>query len=419
MFARLIGFARSIPLAIPALGLALSVGVYCTPREVAAQDALSGTGVSADPTPADERPRPKYRYDEPDPAVPPKPADRDSFPPTEPATGTPSVPPKPADRDSFPLTEPATDTPAELPRESPLGGGFGPTVPAIPPSTLAPAEGPLLPPDRPSDVPSAADAEYKDLIDKHAAPAEEGPAVAEAPRSLGDLQLALRDVLRERETELRSEYIAGTASLTQLLAATDEVFQVELALVGTKEERVDLLNMYLDSLARFEAKAEPLVRAGSLRVTPADYAAFKAVRLRAQITLAQEQGGILGGAANSPTSDRIGAARNDFRVRKAQYEAGTVDGGSLAKAGMTLCRLLADKAEAAGDLGQALQYVNDACVFASRNHEAVQVADIAARVPATLVNEAETQLADCIKKFEQLQRSAGQNPVGRTSALPR
>jgi hypothetical protein len=397
MFARLEGLAKSIPLAIPALGVALLVGVFCTPREVAAQGALPAIDIPADPTPAAERPRPRYRYDEPDPAVPPK----------------------PADRDSFPLKEPATDTPAELPKESPPGGGFGPTVPAIPPSTLAPSEAPLFAPARPSDVPSAADAEYKDLIDKHAAPAEEGPAVAEAPRSLGDLQLALRDVLRERETELRSEYIAGTASLTELLAATDEVFQVELALVGTKEERIDLLNTYLDSLARFEAKAEPLVRAGSLRVTPADYAAFKAVRLRAQIALAQEQGGTLGGAANSPANDQIGAARNDFRVRKAQYDAGTVDGGSLAKAGMTLCRLLADKAEAAGDLGQALQYINDACVFASRNHEAVQTAYIAAQVPVSLVDEAETQLADCIQKFEQLQRSAGQSPAGRTSALPR
>ena len=393
MSARLVGLVRSIPLATPALGLVLLVGVFCTPREVAAQGALPAIDIPADPTPAAERPRPRYRYDEPAPAVPAK----------------------PADRDSFPLNEPATDSPAEVPKESPPSGGFGPAVPAIPPSTLAPSEAPLFAPAQPSDAPSTADAEYKDLIDKHAAPAEEGPAVAEAPRSLGDLQLALRDVLRERETELRSEYIAGTASLTELLAATDEVFQVELALVGTKEERVDLLNTYLDSLARFEAKAEPLVRAGSLRVTPADYAAFKAVRLRAQIALAQEQGGTLGGAAN----DQIGAARNDFRVRKAQYDAGTVDGGSLAKAGMTLCRLLADKAEAAGDLGQALQYINDACVFASRNHEAVQTAYIAAQVPVSLVDEAETQLDDCIKKFEQLQRSAGQSPAGRTSALPR
>lgn len=396
MSARPEGLVRSALLTMLIFGVALLIGAICTPREAAAQSTEPGFRVPLQSPPSGEGGRPIHRYDEPGTRGPKQPQDRDSFPTKEPATdadaGTPANPP------------------AGVPKEGVPGGAAPPTGVEIPPSGTSDAEIELTPPGRTTESPPAADEEYNDLIDELAAPSDDPPASEETPRSLGELQIELRDVLRERETELREEYIAGTATLTDLLRATDEVFQVELALAGTKEDRIGLLTQFVRSLDNFETKAEPLVRAGSLRVTRADYMAFKAIRLRAKIALAHEQGGVATMPGSSAPGSKIGAAREEFRARKALYDVGKLDTASLARSGMKLCQLLAERAEAVGDYGQALQHTNNARVFAARNHEAVQALYLAAQVPATSVDEAETQLTECVAKIGRLQQLAGLMP---------
>jgi hypothetical protein len=102
------------------------------------------------------------------------------------------------------------------------------------------------------------------------------------------LLVQLRDTLREREAEIHSQYAAGQAKLTELVAATDEVFRAELALKATAAERKQLCQKYVDNLKEFEAKLAGVVAAGSIRYTRADYLALKATRLRAEISLSRE-----------------------------------------------------------------------------------------------------------------------------------
>jgi hypothetical protein len=144
----------------------------------------------------------------------------------------------------------------------------------------------LGPPREGAGEPPAAAGEYNNMLDRLSDhPAD--PAGDPEALSVEDLQVALRDALRERETELRSQFIAGTAPLADLLEASDHVLQAELALRNNPTERLDLQKKYLANLTKFEAKIEAYMRTGASRITRADFLALKAIRLKAQIAIAK------------------------------------------------------------------------------------------------------------------------------------
>jgi hypothetical protein len=149
----------------------------------------------------------------------------------------------------------------------------------------------------PADTGTLPEAETRPPADAAAPPEGAVPPAAGEPESFGvppdvagNLLVQLRDTLREREAEIHSQYAAGQAKLTDLIAATDEVFRAELGLKATTAQRRQLCQEYIDNLRGFEAKLEPVVAAGSGRYTRADYLAVKATRLKAEILLSQQQG---------------------------------------------------------------------------------------------------------------------------------
>jgi hypothetical protein len=115
--------------------------------------------------------------------------------------------------------------------------------------------------------------------------------------------------LREREAAIRDQYASGQATLTDLLAATDEVFRAELALKATAAQRQQLCQKYIDNLQGFEAKLEPVVNAGSSRYTRADYLAVKVTRLRAEILMSEEHDTPAFSGAARPFPGRAEATR--------------------------------------------------------------------------------------------------------------
>jgi hypothetical protein len=88
---------------------------------------------------------------------------------------------------------------------------------------------------------------------------------------------------------VRQQYINGAATLYDLLVASDDVFQSELALSSGAAEQADLWNRYISNLQSFEAQVERFFEAGGSRLTQADLLALKAFRIKAQIGLAASQ----------------------------------------------------------------------------------------------------------------------------------
>jgi hypothetical protein len=159
-------------------------------------------------------------------------------------------------------------------------------------------------PLQPALPPAVEDPDTRRFIDGLATPAQEQPADPAAAALLSSLREQLRDTLREREAELRQQYIDGRATLYDLLRASDDVFQSELALVNGSQERTDLWNRYIANLQSFEARVEPFVQAGGGRLTRADLLALKSFRIKAQIGLAAESRPATAGAL--PKSSGIG-----------------------------------------------------------------------------------------------------------------
>jgi hypothetical protein len=139
------------------------------------------------------------------------------------------------------------------------------------------------------------------------APAEAAPA-ADVP-SIRDLRLALRDTLKDRETLVREEYIAGRAYLSDLLAASDEVFYAELQLRTGPADRLELLQEYVGNLTKFEAKVQGYLQNGQGRISEVDVLALRAIRIKAQIGMAEVQGASPSGTAGLGLSQTFRSAR--------------------------------------------------------------------------------------------------------------
>ena len=82
----------------------------------------------------------------------------------------------------------------------------------------------------------------------------------------------------------------------------------------------------------------------------------------------------------------------------------------MADAGLTLCSLLAQQAEAAGDYRQALEHTRNARTCALQIRAATQAAHVVAKVPLTAATDVETQLLTLTQNIERLQQLAGKAP---------
>ncbi len=172
------------------------------------------------------------------------------------------------------------------PPTTPANGAAGTTVPE---SAAGDSLAPLLPQAEVPGGQPAPQGGYPDLREQMVEPApdSQGPS-AEAP-SLQELRVQLRNTLQEREELVRAEFIAGRAYLADLLAATDEVLYADLQLLASPAERLSVLQEYVANLKDFEAKVEAAPQARRSHITPVDVLALRAIRIRAQIGLAQEQ----------------------------------------------------------------------------------------------------------------------------------
>ena len=227
--------------------------------------------------------------------------------------GQPPVSPSGADAGQlpdprFPATQPAGDAAPSLPGGGAIPPGVSeeegyrslfrdiddPRPPAGADVEAPPAAGAgTLPPVGPGGLPDSGTVPPDEAITPPAEtvdPAGEEPgSFGLPPATTGNLLVQLRDTLRAREAEMHRQYVAGQARLTDLLAATDEVFRAELGLKATTDQRQQLCQKYIDNLTEFETKLDTVVSSGSSRYTRADYLAVKATRLRAEILLSQEQ----------------------------------------------------------------------------------------------------------------------------------
>ena len=197
----------------------------------------------------------------------------------------PSQPTSPADPGKSDLPAPAKGAAVPpLTRPEAMDGSV--PIPSLEPDN---SPGALIPPIDDQTPAPPAEKEYQNLLDRMAEPAPEkkGPVI-EAP-SLGDLRVELRDTLREREALVREEYIAGRAYLADLLAASDEVLYAELQLRESAAERLGLLQEYVDNLKKFEEKVVRFAESQQGRISQVDVLAVRAIRIRAQFGLTQEQ----------------------------------------------------------------------------------------------------------------------------------